>query len=730
MAFLGSRPYLPLATDDLVEARQISRSALESRESDFTSEKVLAHAVAEGAFCLFVEAGWFQVLTGGVILANIVTMVLETDDPKTKDGGLYIIDFAMLCFYIFELVCRSWFFRRRLWKLERNRFTAWMLLDATVVVAGIVDELVVPLLPGEPQPLKGILKALRLLRLFRVLKVLRIFSEADLAWTEEARFQSFIGLVIIANSLMMGLETDINWYGWFFIEQALLTVYVFELAVRLKRLGLHFLSCANSDFVWNLLDFVIVMTSVCDTWVVPLYMLMVKAFTGHAAKGDVDSVADIMMLVRMLRLMRILRLAKLVKSVRPLFHLVSGVLAALQGVVWVLVLTIVVLYALAIIATRLIGHGLLFPEGFEVPEKILEPFKSVPDSMFTLFRVMSGASSGEQEVAINMLMQTLPSVKFGFVFFMVTSSWTLLSILTAVVSENMISTTGDQAHEMAITTAEEDRQRHINDLTTLFRDIDVDGDGLVGEEALETFLADKNNQINTSRICRVPMRDVRQVFHALAHNGEEVCMQQFVECLVVVGQPVTEKSVLKLEARLQAMQFAIGRDERVKSEFEELVREELQLHRSHLLRLAEALEDRDASNRTAFFRSHSHLPQGQQHSPTFGGEVEAPRGLQQIALDLRRDSARVAATNISALNHLHGSIDNLAARFNCSPRPSQESNGNARAISVPERVGRPQLTKASSSLSQRSVSCARRGSSQVMPLGWPQKVNSRSSSKN
>merc|ERR1719235_2074530 len=102
--------------------------------------------------------------------------------------------------------------------------------------------------------------------------------------------------------------------------------------------------------------------------------------------------SQVMMLMRMLRLMRILRLVKLVKSVRPLFILVTCMLAAFQGVAWVLVLTVVTLYAAGIMATRLLGHGLLFPPDQPVPEGV-KVFRTVPDSMFTLFRVMSGAQS-------------------------------------------------------------------------------------------------------------------------------------------------------------------------------------------------------------------------------------------------------------------------------------------------------------------------------------------------
>merc|ERR1740130_1065635 len=120
--------------------------------------------------------------------------------------------------------------------------------------------------------------------------------------------------------------------------------------------------------------------------------IFAKSFTnaeggGKEAKGM--NLSQVMMLMRMLRLMRILRPAKLIKSVRPLYILVTGVVAAFQGVFWVLVLTVVTLYAAGILATRLLGHGLLFPPDEPLPSGVIV-FKSVPDSMFTLFRFMSG----------------------------------------------------------------------------------------------------------------------------------------------------------------------------------------------------------------------------------------------------------------------------------------------------------------------------------------------------
>lgn len=57
---------------------------------------------------------------------------------------------------------------------------------------------------------------------------------------EGTRFQSFVGLVIIANTLVLGLETDIPWSGWDTMEEAFLIVFVVELALRLIHRGFSF----------------------------------------------------------------------------------------------------------------------------------------------------------------------------------------------------------------------------------------------------------------------------------------------------------------------------------------------------------------------------------------------------------------------------------------------------------------------------------------------------------
>merc|ERR1719379_1987392 len=199
-------------------------------------------------------------------------------------------------------------------------------------------------------------------------------------------FQLFIMGTIAANSLIMSFESDFpDWAGWFYVEQVLLIIFSFELLVRLRHWGCRFFY-HESDIAWNWLDFIIVFGGIIDQWLMPALNL-IETLMGREPQ-DSAQMGDIMTTLRMARLLRILRLVRLVKNIPPLFTLIVGILQAMQGMAWVLVLTAVFLYAFALLCVRLVGHGLLF--GGRAPPEIGEIFPSVPQAMFVLFKVMNG----------------------------------------------------------------------------------------------------------------------------------------------------------------------------------------------------------------------------------------------------------------------------------------------------------------------------------------------------
>merc|ERR1712187_616993 len=134
------------------------------------------------------------------------------------------------------------------------------------------------------------------------------------------------------------------------------------------------------------------------------------------------------------------------------------------------------------------------------------------------------------------------------------SSWTLLSILTAVVSEVMISTTAEQEYELKLQNHEEDRASNMANLQALFDKIDTSGNGIISMSELLEFLRHDTNSLHTAKLCRVPVRDLVKVFRTLAAEGEEITFTHFSECMMCVGEPVTERSIMRLESQIRDLQ--------------------------------------------------------------------------------------------------------------------------------------------------------------------------------
>jgi len=216
-----------------------------------------------------------------------------------------------------------------------------------------------------------------------------------LSFVESARFQTVVGFVIFANALIIGFETDNKSPLWWWLEQGLLVFFVFELSVRIAHSGLRFI--APQVRFGNIVDFVIVMSGVADMWFLPVYEAVTTLVSGSLEKHHHNGLTEAMGILRMLR---IIRLVRLVKVIEPLYRLATGVFEAMQGMFWVLLFLVMMLYAVAIVCTRLIGHGValgLSTGDGEVTDhgasedmvEMRAMFHSVLSSMFMLFELMS-----------------------------------------------------------------------------------------------------------------------------------------------------------------------------------------------------------------------------------------------------------------------------------------------------------------------------------------------------
>jgi len=399
----------------------------------------------------------------------------------------------VLVWYLVELFLNMVYYQRTYF-LGDCSVVAWNWLDLVIVISGVIEGWVLPWLSSHNSlPIKfTALRFLRIVRVLRMLRLLKAFLRSNMTWCETPQFELFISLAIGLNSAVMALELDIEWSGWVYVENAFLIIYSFELAVRLKRFGCSFFY-DRSNLFWNYMDFTMVAGGAIELWVLPLIFLVMTLITGEACDFS-NSLSDGMKFLRMFRLLRVLRLVRLLRTIRPLYNLLLGTFEALKAMQWFMVLVMVTIYAWGITWTVLIGRDMLPPPmtgnlTHRTIDKALYAeahrlFGTVPDSMFSLFKLMNADTSVVATMTHTYQGQLLAAC------FIILANWALLAILTSVVCDNMFRSSAKVDEEYAKEQAGELRKSRIARLEVIFSKLDTDGDLVIGKDEWNRLMHD------------------------------------------------------------------------------------------------------------------------------------------------------------------------------------------------------------------------------------------------
>lgn len=505
---------------------------------------------APGPSCLrFVDEDIFTLVACLVILANIVTMVLEYMDDHYREEFFWP-DQLFMVFYVMELLLKAIYFQKSL-LCGPCGDVWWHWMDLVIVVTGVFDMWIMrPILGGgnaSSASCLSYLRALRLARLAKLLGYVYVFLMSDMSWTDGERFQSFIMGVIAFNAILIGLEADLpDFFLWFYVEHVLLCIFVFELFARIKRAKLMFFC---QDYVWNYLDFIIVAGGIVDQWAMPA-MALIQRLNGKESRKS-GNLGHFMVMLRMARLLRILRLVRLVKNIEPLYTLIDGIVKAMQGMGWVMVLTITVLYVCAILGVKLVGHGLVI--GSDAPEEVYDTFPTIPDSMFNLFMVMNADLSSMED-----LLNYLPQAKYALMFYVVLTNWAIFSILTAVVGDNMTQASEELQEENARQQAEEHELASAQQLDQIFSELDKDKSDTIEKKDFDELLA---NELRSKELCHaagLSPQELQDLFVILSDEGpggEPVIHKEaFVEGLQSDRAEVSEREMMRLVKRVSSLE--------------------------------------------------------------------------------------------------------------------------------------------------------------------------------
>ncbi len=215
------------------------------------------------------------------------------------------------------------------------------------------------------------------------------------AWVENRHVQNGIIALIVLNAATLGLETSDSIMAAQgpairAVEQAVLAIFVVEIALKLIAFDLRFVRSA-----WNVFDFLIVAIAL-----VP-------------ASGP----------FAILRTLRILRVLRLLGKVPRLRKLIESLLRALPSIGWVVFLLLMVFYIFAVMGTQLFGDD--FPRFFG----------SLARSFYTLFQIMT-LESWSMSVARPVIGE-FPLAWIFFVAFILITSLTVLNLFIGIIVTTM-----------------------------------------------------------------------------------------------------------------------------------------------------------------------------------------------------------------------------------------------------------------------------------------------------
>jgi voltage-gated sodium channel len=360
-------------------------------------------------------------------------------------------------------------------------------------------------------------------------------------------FQLFIAFIILTNALVIGLETDIpDFEYWYEIENIFLFVFTLDLLLNLFIDPRAFFDRRNSDFIWNMFDFGVVCLGLFDS------LASAVSSTGVQGQGYAT-------LFRMVRLLRILRIFKIIRFLKQLYLLAYGFVEAAQAVFWVSMLMVFVLYVCSIVLVRTVGS---LPESDEHQPFLHEQYGSIITSMLTLFEMMSSPNM----IAYHGMRESKPILTVFLIAFIVFGSFGMIALLTGVISESMFEKNSLRLESERLE-RESKRKMLVHELQVLFESFqDEYGEASIVDvferlTEVEEFLASKGIDYSRQDLEQcVPLMD--------ADDNGSISNSEFVHGILSVAEEIRPMSIAEL---YHSVSIAVSKLRKIEDQFDKLL---------------------------------------------------------------------------------------------------------------------------------------------------------------
>jgi voltage-gated sodium channel len=238
---------------------------------------------------------------------------------------------------------------------------------------------------------------------------------------ESTRFEWAITAVIVANAIVLGLETVPSIMGDYgdvlqWLDKIAIVIFVIEIILKLFVYRFRFF--VNG---WNVFDLIIVSVALIP------------------ASGQFS-------VLRALRILRVVRLISVVPSMR---QVVQGLLGAIPSMGTVIALLTLIFYVSSVMATKLFGD--VFPQWFG----------TIGESLYSLFQIMT-LESWSMGI-VRPVMEEFPYAWAFFVPFILLTSFVVLNLFIAIIVTAMDKANSEEA--------EHDREEILAEIRALRADV-------------------------------------------------------------------------------------------------------------------------------------------------------------------------------------------------------------------------------------------------------------------
>jgi len=402
----------------------------------------------------------------------------------------------------------------------------------------------------------------------------RTGGSGESAWVNGDAFGNAVGLAIAVSIAALWGETDepdvALWTG---AEVVCLGVFVFELCARLVAMGASEL-CFGQDCLWIWLDALVVGCGAMDLGA----GLLCRSATAGGRQSQ-HSLCPVRAYVRLTRLLRLLRVFKLFPRLMAFMTALRGMLMTSM---WLIVLVVMLMLTLGITLTRLFGRGVdegdeRFPGGEPASPSARDLFRDVPTSVFTLFQLMT--IDNWEDIA-RPLVEINPWWRLFFVLFIGLAAWTVLSVLTAVASNNMILATVDRKESEA---KEQERkyEAFVEFLKECFKDADIDGNNSLDRNEFDSMIKEDFVHSRMKELgVHLSHQELSNIWDMLdIDESGELTIDEFVTGLSTLQEGLSTKHMVALDYSLKRVTLKAERTmDRLCEKAESLMLQSAELH--------------------------------------------------------------------------------------------------------------------------------------------------------